>query len=247
MQRIRWPQNFSPFSGSDSDSDGQSAQRRTRAAQLQLATPNNSTSGVSSSQTVMGVYLFCAGDQVDLSVLKTPPAGSKPVRRPELGTATVAPSDAVFKASPLPISQLIGVPLLMRRLLAKPMPTSPHFDNPLASQLQFDPANSAVDYSSKSTRGLGTVLVVRADREPLHKDLIDRICAFHANLLNIAQQRGPGSMAEVLKTYATPQKFLDFCMESYQAPGLLPANIASSVHELLGGSWLDLQRPMATA
>lgn len=244
MQRIRWPRDFSPFSGSDSDSDGQSAQRRTRAAQLKVAIPSDSTSGASSSQTVMGVYLFCAGDQVDLSVLKTPPAGFKPARRPELGTATVAPSDAVFQFSPLPISQLIGVPLLMRRLLAKPMPTSPHFDNPLASQLQFDPANSAVDHS---TRGLGTVLVVRADREPLHKDLIDRICAFHANLLNMAQHRGPGSMSEVLKTYATPQKFLDFCMESYQAPGLPPTNIANSVHELLGGSWLDLQRPMATA
>jgi hypothetical protein len=247
MQRIRWPRDLSPFSGSDSDSDGQVAPGRTRAgAALKITIPNDSTNGASSSQTVMGVYLFCAGDQVDLSVLKTPPVGSKPARKPQLGTATVTPSDAIFKASPLPISQLIGIPLLMRRLLAKPMPTSPHFDNPLASQLQFDPANSASDHPS-STRGLGTVLVVRADREPLHKDLIDRICAFHANLLNMAQQRGSGSMSEVLKTYATPQRFLDFCMESYQAPGLPPANIANSVHELLGGSWLDLQRPMATA
>jgi len=193
----------------------------------------------------MGVYLFCSGDTVDLSVLKTPPAGSKPVHRPELGTATVQPTDAVFQAAPLAISQLIGIPLLMRRLLAKPasaMSTSPHFDNPLASQLQLDPANPA---AADGTRGLGTVLVVRADREPLHKDLIDRICAFHAKLLNMARQRGPGSMAEILRVNATPQKFIDFCMESYKAPGLPPANIASSVHELLGGSWLDLQRPMA--
>lgn len=201
----------------------------------------------STVQPVIGVYLFCAGDQVDLSVLKTPPAGSKPAKKPELGSATVAPSDAIFKASPLPISNLIGIPLLMRRLLAKPssaMPASPHYDNPLASQLQADPANPAAD---SSTHGIGTVLVVRADREPLHKDLIDRVCAFHAELLNMARQRGPGSMSEVLKTHATPQKFLDFCMKSYKAPGLPGENLASSMHELLGGSWLDLQRPIATA
>lgn len=194
------------------------------------------------SKPVIGVYLFCAGDQVDLSVLKTPPAGSKPARKPEIGTASVLPSDAVFEVSPLPISNMIGVPLLMRRLQSKPSPTSPHFDNPLASQLQFDPENPAFDVA----RGLGTVLVVRADREPLQKELIDRICSFHAKLLNMAQQRGPGSMSEVLKTWATPQKFVEFCMESYPNPGMSKTGVANSVHELLGTSWFEVQPPIVT-
>jgi hypothetical protein len=53
-------------------------------------------------------------------------------------------------------------------------------------------------------------------------------------------------MGEVLKSWATPEKFLTFCMESYRPTGgKSKANIANSVHEMLGGSWLDLQRPMA--
>lgn len=249
MQRIRWPKSLSPFSGSDSESDGQTVQR-TRPSHLRLDIPkgptNQSANGIQ-QQTIQGVYLFCAGDQVDLSNLQTPLVPNPIANIPTMGLATVSPSDAIFNASstPLPISSLIGIPLLMRRLAAKPSPTSPHFENTLAFQLSIDPQFAATT-PDPATRGLGTVLVVRADREPLQKDLLDRICAFHAKLLNLAQQKGSGGMSETLKTWATPEKFLMFCMESYrQAGGNSKANVANSVHEMLGGSWLDLQRPMA--
>lgn len=244
MQRIRWPKTLSPFSGSDSDSDGQVDRRSTRNGRnLHIAIPNNdSNPSKAIGAPIMAVYLFCTGDQVDLSSLKTPPLGAKKTfTSPAMGTATVSPSDPIFSSTPLPISVLLGVPLLMRRLLAKPAPSSPHFENPLASQLQIDPAES----TNQSPRGstLGTVLIVRADKEPLQKELVDRICAYHAKLLSLAQQRGPGGMTEVVKTMATPEKFLAFCMESFQSGS---GNIANSVHEMLGGSWLDLQRPMAS-
>ncbi|KAG8806581.1 hypothetical protein FRC19_007163, partial [Serendipita sp. 401] len=144
MQRVRWPKNFSPFSGSDSDSETQTDSRRNRNAQrLQISVPNSSSSSSGSvNGPVMGVYLFCNGDQVDLSSLQTPtstaPSGFK---SPAMGIATVSQSDAVFTSTALPISNLIGVPLLMRRLLAKASPSSPHFENPLASQLQIDPSS----------------------------------------------------------------------------------------------------------
>ncbi|CAG7847855.1 SubName: Full=Uncharacterized protein {ECO:0000313/EMBL:CCA77854.1} [Serendipita indica DSM 11827] len=225
MQRIRWPKTLSPFSGSDSDSDGQVDRRSTRNGRnLHIAIPNNdSNPSKAIGAPIMAVYLFCTGDQ------------------PSNGYSNRLPSDPIFSSTPLPISVLLGVPLLMRRLLAKPAPSSPHFENPLASQLQIDPAES----TNQSPRGstLGTVLIVRADKEPLQKELVDRICAYHAKLLSLAQQRGPGGMTEVVKTMATPEKFLAFCMESFQSGS---GNIANSVHEMLGGSWLDLQRPMAS-
>jgi hypothetical protein len=251
MQRVRWPKSFSPFSGSDSDSDGQTAQRHARPSPLHLDIPKGSTNqsaNGSQQQTIQGIYLFCAGDQVDLSTLRTPLVPNPVANIPTMGLATVSPSDAIFNASstPLPISSLIGIPLLMRRLAAKPSPSSPHFENTLAFQLSVDPQLTATT-PDPATRGLGTVLVIRADREPLQKDLLDRICAFHAKLLNLAQQKGSGGMGETLKTWATPEKFLMFCMESYRPDGgNSKANISNSVHEMLGGSWLDLQRPMAT-
>ena len=249
MQRIRWPKTFSVFYGSDSDSDGQTVQRRTRPGNLHIDLPTQPPSYAtqSTSGTVQGVYLFCAGDQVDLSTLQTPLIPKPIINIPTMGSATVSPSDAIFNGSclPLPISSLIGIPLLMRRLQSKPSPNSPHFENTLASHLSFDPTSTATT-PDMGTRGLGTVLVVRLDREPLQKDLLDRICAFHAKLVNLAQQRGPGGMAEVLKAWATPETFLTFCMESNRSSGTSSnANMAASVHEPLGGSWLDLQRPMA--
>lgn len=250
MQRIRWPKNFSVFYGSDSDSDGQTVQRRARPSNLHIDLPAGSSSYANQSssgtaQSIQGVYLFCAGDQVDLSTLQTPLVPKPIANIPTMGAATVSPSDAIFSPTsvPLPISSLIGIPLLMRRLQSKPSPASPHFQNALASQLSFDPESPPVITPDSGTRGLGTVLVVRLDREPLQKDLLDRICAFHAKLLNLAQQKGPGSMAEVLRTWATPEQFLTFCMESTRPIGVSASS--NNVHEMLGGSWLDLQRPMA--
>ncbi|KAG8836289.1 hypothetical protein FRC17_007439 [Serendipita sp. 399] len=245
MQRIRWPKDFYPFSG-DSDSDTQSESKRNRNTQrLHIDVPTSSTSTTAAHAPVLGVYLFCNGDQVDLSSLQTPTAPSPSgFTSPAMGTATVSQSDAVFNATVLPISNLIGVPLLMRRLLAKASsPSSPHFDNPLASQLQIDPSPSSSPAASSTSRGLGTVLVVRADKKPLQKELLDRVCAYHARLLALAQQRGAGSMSDVLKTMATPEKFMAFCMESQrQVPGTSNSHLATSV---LSESWLDLQRPMA--
>ncbi|KIM32755.1 hypothetical protein M408DRAFT_6218 [Serendipita vermifera MAFF 305830] len=251
MQRIRWPKNFSVFSGSDSDSDGQPAQRRARPSNMHIDIPAGSSSYVNQSTTgapqpIQGVYLFCAGDQVDLSTLQTPLVPTPiPNNMPAMGLATVSPSDQIFSktaSAPLPISTLIGIPLLMRRLQSKPSPTSPHFENTLASHLTFNEAAAATTADS-GARGLGTVLVVRLDREPLQKELLERICAFHAKLLSLIQQRGPGSTPDVLKSFATPEQFLSFCMESSSNRG----NVASSVHDVLGGSWLDIQRPMAAA
>lgn len=251
MQRVRWPRSFSVFSGSDSDSDGHAAERYTRSRKPNFHINTSNTSNPERASSVTGVYLFCSGDQVDLSSLQTPmsPPSSRPT--PTMGAATVSPSDAIWTATPLPISSLIGIPLLMRRLLAKPsssLPPSPDFDNELASQLQIDPSNQISDIDGngstrEASRGLGTVLIVRADRAPLPQDLVERICAFHAKLLGLAHQRGRGSMAEIVKTWATPEKFVAFCTESYQTKSSAP--ISNSVHQMLNGSWLEVQRPMA--
>jgi hypothetical protein len=243
MQRIRWPKNFSLFSGEDSDSEGHTHQPRSKPTHLHLDLSKDSASkhggkGQGSS-TVKGVYLFCAGDQIDLSALQTPLSPTPSFYTPEMGLATVAQTDAVFSGTPLAVSQLIGIPLLMRPLAAKQSPTSPHFENPLASHLQLDPANQL-----PSPRGIGTVLVVRADKEPLEKELLVRICAFHNQLLTLAQQRGPGSMSELTKTWATPENFSNFCKEFKPTGASRSVSMASSVY-MLGGSWHELQRPMA--
>ncbi|PVG02054.1 hypothetical protein CPB86DRAFT_35099 [Serendipita vermifera] len=242
MQRIRWPKNFSLFSGSDSESEGQAPQPRSKP-HLHLDLSKESASQQAGkghgSSTVKGVYLFCAGDQIDLSALQTPLSPTTSFYSPEMGVATVAQSDAVFSGTPLAVSQLIGIPLLMRPLAAKQSPSSPHFENPLASHLQIDPANQL-----PSPRGIGTVLVVRADKEPLEKDLLVHICAFHNQLLTMAQQRGPGSMSELTKTWATPENFKRFCKEFRPTGTSGNVSMAGSVH-MLGGSWHELQRPMA--
>lgn len=244
MQRVRWPRNFSVFSGSDSDSDGQSIHRRPNAANLRIDTAKASPASSSypspispAPNPILGVYLFCTGDQVDLSSLQTPITPSTHSRIPGMALATVQQNDAIFTSTPLAISNLIGIPLLMRRLLAKPSKSSSHFDNPLAAQLQLDPGSVTADQGARA-HGIGTVLVTRADKQPLQKDLLERICAFHAQLLSIAQQQRGVAISDVVKTWATPEKFAAFCAESSKSMGM-------SVHEMLGGSWLDVKRSVA--
>jgi hypothetical protein len=136
-----------------------------------------STTGSSGAETeaVKGVYIFSAGEQGD-SVF---------------GEASVPARDHVFSGLPLAISCLIGIPLLMRRLLGTParaIALQERYNNPLASALHVNP------YSGKPPgdwlRGVGTVLVVRADRKPLLKKHLEIMCSFHSQVMEVYARGG---------------------------------------------------------
>lgn len=230
MQRVRWPKTFSVWNGSDPSINDQ----------------------YSISPPVQGVYLFCAGDeqQVQLSMSHSPPttptSPSLPMApQPKLALATVTSTDSIFESTPLTISELIGVPLQMRRLLAKPSTSLqfPHFDNQSATYLQIDPTTGFAP--PVWARGVGTVLLVRADQEPLTKELLERIIAFHSRLLDLYDQQGKVD----LQQWATPQRFREFCslgdifLSSAPYKGSKPGELhfrGSTAKNALGESWLDV-------
>lgn len=197
MQRIRWPKNYSPWAASsDSDSDSSLAASTS-------TTPAKRS--VSPERPITGVYLFCVGDQFQPPL--SPPS-SPTATASTMALATVPQADAIFGTPPLALSERLGVPLLTRRLSAKPALALPHnaqFDNAAARALHVDPATGCAP--PDWTHGVGTVLVVRADQQPLTKDLLARIVEF-ARLFTATACADAGGSFEA---YATPQRFAAFC------------------------------------
>lgn len=248
MQRIRWPKNYSPWAAaSDSDSDASlAASTSPLPAAKRAASPG---------RPITGVYLFCVGDQFQPSL--SPPSSPttlapKPLVSNTMALATVPQADAIFATAPLALSVLLGVPLLARRLSAKPalaLPRNAHYDNDAASALHIDPATGRAP-AEWARGGVGTVLIVRADQQPLTKDLLARIVAFSR-----ACAGRPGE-------HATPSRFADFCAAAAaddelelahprsQAQMLPPiaagpplaASQLISRSQVLGESWLDVNK-----
>lgn len=164
-----------------------------------------------------------------------------------MALATVPQADAVFGTKPLALSVLLGVPLLTRRLSAKPaleLPRNANFDNDAATALHVDPATGYA--SAEWCQGVGTVLVVREDLQPLTKDLLENIVKFSQMLRHLF-----GGRASELQAYATPRRFADFCAGVDERPHQMPiTSIASgsslaasqliSRSQALGESWFDV-------
>jgi hypothetical protein len=165
-----------------------------------------------------------------------------------MALATVPQADAIFGTKPLALSMLLGVPLLTRRLSAKPaleLPRNAQFDNDAATALHIDPATGYAP--PEWCRGVGTVLVVREDQQPLTKDLLENIVQFSQMLAQLFAGR-PGE----LQAYATPRRFADFCAGSDHHPHQMPisSSIASgsslaasqliSRSQVMGESWFDV-------
>lgn len=243
MQRIRWPKNYSPWAASsDSDSD----------ASLAASTSTSPAAKRSSSlgRPITGVYLFCVGDQFQPSL--SPPSSPaslacKPLVSNTMALATVPQADAIFSTNPLALSVLLGVPLLTRRLSAKPsleLPRNAHFDNDAATALHVDPATGYAP--AEWCQGVGTVLVVREDQQPLTKDLLENIAKFSQMLAQLCGGR-PGDF----QAYANPRRFADFCAGSDEHPHQMPitsfatgSSLAASQlvsrSQVLGESWFDV-------
>ena len=172
-----------------------------------------------------------------------------------MALATVPQVDAIFGTKPLALSVLLGVPLLIRRLSAKPaleLPRNAHFDNVAATALHVDPATGYAP--AEWCRGVGTVLVVREDQQPLTKDLLENLVQFSQMLAQLF-----GGRADELRAYATPRRFADFCAASdehdHQMPvtsiatgsgsgsgSLLAASQLISRSQVLGESWFDVSK-----
>jgi len=166
-----------------------------------------------------------------------------------MALATVPQVDAIFVTKPLALSVLLGVPLLTRRLSAIPaleLPRNAHFDNEAATALHVDPATGYAP--AEWCQGVGTVLVVREDQQPLTKDLLENIVKFSQMLVQLF-----GGRAEDLRAYATPRRFADFCAGSDDHPLQTPitsidAGSSRAAAELisrsqvLGESWFDISK-----
>ena len=245
MQRIRWPRNYSPWAAnSDSDSDA--------SLTTSPSTPAATKRCPSLGRPTTGVYLFCMGDQFQPSLSPPSSPGSsafKPLVSNTMALATVPQTDAIFATKPLALSQLLGVPLLTRRLSAKPaleLPRNAHFDNIAATALHVDPATGYAP--AEWCQGVGTLLVVREDQQPLTKDLLENIVKFSQSLAQLF-----GGRADDLRAYATPRRFADFCAgsdeHSYQTPltwitpgSELAASQRISQGQTLNESWFDVSK-----
>jgi len=237
MQRIRWPKNYSPWAAySDSDSDA--------SLTASTSTPPVAKRSLSPSRPITGVYLFCVGDQFQPSL--SPPSSpaslaSKPLISNSMALATVPQADAIFATKPLALSQLLGVPLLTRRLSAKPaleLPRNAHFENDAATALHVDPATGGTP--AEWSQGVGTVLVVREDQQPLTKDLLENIVKFSQTLAKLF-----GGRVRDLQAYATPRRFADFCETPLMSmpPGSeLAASQQISRSQMLNESWFDVSK-----
>ena len=243
MQRIRWPKNYSPWAAySDSDSDA--------SLTASTSAPPATKRSLSPGRPITGVYLFCVGDQFQPSL--SPPSSpaslaSKPLVLNTMALATVPQADTIFATQPLALSRLLGVALLTRRLSAKPaleLPRNAHFDNDAATALHVDPATGYAP--AEWCQGVGTVLVVREDQQPLTKDLLENIIRFSQTLAQLF-----GGRADDLRAYATPQRFADFCAGSHEHTYQTPLTLIASGSELaasqrisrsqmLTESWFDV-------
>ncbi|KAL8771141.1 MAG: hypothetical protein Q9209_003312 [Squamulea sp. 1 TL-2023] len=76
--------------------------------------------------------------------------------------ATVLHTDDIYKLAPTPITQKLGFPLILRQTGNS---ISASKDNPHAAWLMIDPSTGLAPMEWQS--GVGDVLVVRADGEPL--------------------------------------------------------------------------------
>ena len=165
-----------------------------------------------------------------------------------MALATVPQADAIFGTNPLALSLLLGVPLLTRRLSAKPslqLPRNAHFDNDAATALHVDPATGYAP--AEWCQGVGTVLVVREDQQPLTKDLLENIVKFSQMLVQLF-----GGRAGDLQAYVTPRRFADFCagLDGYHPHQMPITSIATgsslaasqlvSRSQVLGESWFDV-------
>jgi len=166
-----------------------------------------------------------------------------------MALATIPQADAIFATKPLALSQLLGVPLLTRRLSAKPaleLPRNAHFDNDAATALHVDPATGYAP--AEWCQGVGTVLVVREDQQPLTKDLLENIVKFSQMLAQLFGRR-----AGDLQAYATPRRFAEFCAGSDEHPHQTPlmsiapgSELAVSQRisrsQMLNESWFDVSQ-----
>lgn len=87
----------------------------------------------------------------------------------------------MFKTTPVPISQKIGFPLLVRRSEVEPA-RGPLGDNPHATWLMIDPATGFAP--AEWQRDVGSVVVARADRETLETDTLGAITDYISDIMD---------------------------------------------------------------
>ncbi len=98
-------------------------------------------------------------------------------------------SDPIFETAPVPISQKIGFPLLVRRS-EDVSAGRPLGDNPHATWLMINPATGFAP--AEWQRGVGNVIVARADREALETKTLGALTDYISDIMD-AFEDGTGA------------------------------------------------------
>ena len=104
----------------------------------------------------------------------------------------LSPEDPIFATKPVPISEKIGFPLLVRRPLDESQ-QGPLIDNQHATWLMIDPSTRFAPAEWQS--GVGNVFVARADGRALETDILGAITDYISDILE-AFGDGVGAVQE---------------------------------------------------
>ncbi|KAI4122668.1 MAG: hypothetical protein LQ338_005684, partial [Usnochroma carphineum] len=108
---------------------------------------------------------------------------TKGVLLPAYETVKVQQGDGIFNMAPAPITQRIGLPLIIRR-----KDHGVHAsDNLHATWLMIDPANGLAPPSWQQT--VGDCLVVRADKAPLDTETLAAVTDYVSDILDAFSDR----------------------------------------------------------
>ncbi|KAK3681020.1 hypothetical protein B0T22DRAFT_473730 [Podospora appendiculata] len=114
---------------------------------------------------VQGVMLRCNVDAAE--------HGDAP---PWVATTLPADHDVFYRAAPAPVSEMIGIPLIIDRVRGLEEETPSHLDNAMAAALNVDPESGRAPASWR--KNVGTVTVVRVDKKPLLVQQLEAIVKY---------------------------------------------------------------------